>query len=120
MAQRLVRTLCDKCKVAYKPSPDLIVRLGLTPEEASKITFYKPGACEDCGQTGYKGRTAIFEVMQITDAITRLIMERADTAQIRKQAIQDGMTLLVQDGVRKIKEGVTTIDEVLAVATMDV
>lgn len=120
MAQRLVRTLCDKCKVAYKPSPDLIARLGLTAAEANKITFYKPGACEDCGQTGYKGRTAIFEVMQITDAITRLIMERADTAQIRKQAIQDGMTLLVQDGVRKIKEGVTTIDEVLAVATMDV
>lgn len=120
MAQRLVRTLCDKCKVAYKPSPDLVARLGLTAQEASKITFYKPGACEECGQTGYKGRVAIFEVMQITDPIIHLIMERADTAQIRKQAIQDGMTLLVQDGVRKIKEGVTTIDEVLAVATMDV
>lgn len=120
MAQRLVRTLCNKCKIAYKPSDDLIARLGLTAQEASKITFYKPGACEECGQTGYKGRVAIFEVMQITDPIIHLIMERADTAQIRKQAIQDGMTLLVQDGIRKIKEGVTTIDEVLAVATMDV
>ncbi len=120
MAQRLVRKLCNFCKKAYKPAPELIRRLGLTPKEAEKITFYKAVGCEKCGGTGYKGRLAIFEVMQITEALTQLIMERSDTGKLRKQAIKDGMKLLLQDGVRKIKEGVTSIEEVLAVATMDI
>lgn len=121
MAQRLVRKLCDKCKAIYTPPEELFKRLGLTPEEAKGITFYqaKPGGCEDCIGTGYKGRLAIFEVMKMTDDITRLTMERADTSQIRKQAVLDGMTLLLQDGIRKIKEGITTIEEVLAVATIE-
>ncbi len=120
MAQRLVRKLCDKCKEAYKPSPDIIARLGITPEEASKITFYKAVGCDECGNTGYKGRLPIFEVMQMTDAMAKLTVERADTSRLKKQAIEDGMTLLIQDGVRKIKEGLTTVEEVLSVATMDV
>ncbi len=122
MAQRLVRKLCDKCKELYTPPEELIKRLGLTPEEAKGITFYKanPEGCDECMHTGYKGRLAIFEVMQMTDGIERLAMERADTSQIRKQAVQDGMTLLLQDGIRKIKEGVTTIEEVLAVATIEI
>jgi len=121
MAQRLVRKLCDKCKEVYTPPEDLIKRLGLTPEEAKKITFYKanPKGCDEC-VNGYKGRLAIFEVMEMTEDIERLTMERADTSQIRKQAVKDGMTLLLQDGIRKIKEGVTTIEEVLAVATIEV
>ncbi len=122
MAQRLVRKLCDKCKEAYTPPPELIQRLGLTTEEAKGITFYKAkeNGCEDCLNTGYKGRLAIFEVMQMTDDIGRLTMERADTSQLRKQAVQDGMTLLLQDGIRKIKEGLTTIEEVLSVATIEI
>ena len=121
MAQRLVRKLCDKCKEAYTPPPELLERLGLKPEDAKGITFYqaKPNGCEECLNTGYKGRLPIFEIMKMTDDIARLAMERADTSQLRKQAVKDGMTLLIHDGVRKIKEGLTTIEEVLAVATIE-
>ncbi len=116
VAQRLVRKLCDKCREKYDPAPEALARLGLTPEEAKGITFYKPKGCPDC-DSGYKGRLPIFEVMKMSDPIKQLTMERADTAQIKKQAEKDGMHLLVQDGIRCIKEGLTTIEEVLAVAT---
>jgi general secretion pathway protein E len=119
IAQRLVRKLCDKCKVKYTPSPELIHSLGITPEEASSITFYEPKGCPECGDTGYKGRIAIFEVMGMTPEVAALTMERADTKVIEKEAEKQGMTLLVQDGVQKIKEGLTTIDEVLSVAAAD-
>jgi type II secretory ATPase GspE/PulE/Tfp pilus assembly ATPase PilB-like protein len=119
IAQRLVRKLCDKCKVKYTPSPELIHSLGITPEEASSITFYEPKGCPECGDTGYKGRIAIFEVMGMTPEVAALTMERADTKVIEREAEKQGMTLLVQDGVQKIKEGLTTIDEVLSVAAAD-
>ncbi|MFZ5953668.1 MAG: type II secretion system ATPase GspE [Candidatus Dependentiae bacterium] len=119
MAQRLVRKLCSTCKVSYKPDQDLLKSVGLTERDAQTITFYKPVGCEECNQTGYKGRIAIFELMLTTSAISNLIMQRADTAQIRRQAIADGMTTLLDDGIRKIKQGLTTIDEVLAVATLE-
>lgn len=120
MAQRLVRRLCDNCKVAYKPQQELLDRLGISKEEAKKITFYEPRGCDECLQTGYRGRLAIFEIMQMTEEVARLTTERADATVIRKAAIADGMTLLVQDGVRKIKEGLTSVEEVLSVATMEV
>lgn len=117
LAQRLVRKLCEKCKQKYDPPVGLIERLGLTPEEAKGITFYEPKGCDECDGTGYKGRLPIFEVMKVSEPIKKLIVDRADTSQIRKQAMEDGMTLLVTDGIRRIKEGLTTIEEVLAVAT---
>ncbi len=119
MAQRLVRKLCESCKAVYIPPPALLQNIGVNPNEATKITFYQASGCEECGGTGYKGRLAIFELMPMTNDIAKLTMERADTSQIRRQAIADGMTLLVQDGLRRIKQGVTTIDEVLSVATIE-
>ena len=119
MAQRLVRRLCDNCKQVYTPELALLKRIGISPQEAKNITFYKAVGCPECLETGYKGRLAIFEIMKMTPAIIQLTMQRADTSAIRTQAIKDGMTLLVEDGVRKIKEGLTTIDEVLAVATIE-
>jgi type II secretion system protein E len=119
LAQRLVRKLCPDCKKPYTPDPDLLRRLGISPEEAKKITFYEPKGCSECLNTGYRGRLAIFEVMEMTAPVAALTMQRADTAQIRTQAIKDGMKLLVQDGVRKIEQGLTSIEEVLAVATME-
>ncbi len=118
-AQRLVRKLCPKCKQAYKPSAELIKNIGLTPQEAAKITFYKPVGCDECTNTGYRGRLAIFEIMEMTAEIARLTMMRADTGQIRRQAILDGMTLLLQDGIRKIRQGLTTIEEVLSAAAVE-
>jgi general secretion pathway protein E len=119
LAQRLVRKLCPDCKKPYTPDPDLLRRLGISPEEAKKITFYEPKGCSECLNTGYRGRLAIFEVMEMTGPIAALTMQRADTAQLRSQAVKDGMTLLVSDGVRKIALGLTSIEEVLAVATME-
>jgi general secretion pathway protein E len=119
MAQRLVRKLCPDCKVAYKPTEDLIRHLGLTAQESAKITFYKAVGCPKCNNTGYKGRLALFEIMEVTGDIARLIMERVDASIIRKQAVKDGMTQLIQDGIRKISQGLTTIDEVLSVAAAE-
>lgn len=76
--------------------------------------------CEECNSTGYKGRLPVFEIMEMTPGVARLTMERADSSLIRNQAVKDGMTLLLDDGIRKIREGLTTIEEVLSVATLDV
>lgn len=119
VAQRLVRRLCEKCKVAYVPSKDVLLSIGLTEKEIKGSTLYKPVGCEDCLQTGYRGRLAIFELMTISPEIAKLIMQRADTSLLRKQALAEGMILLIQDGVRKIKAGVTTIEEVLSVAAIE-
>jgi general secretion pathway protein E len=119
MAQRLVRRLCTACKKPEAPSQDLLASIGLAHSEAQHITFYKAVGCPECNETGYKGRIAIFELMPMTREIARLTMERADTAQIKRQAVAQGMTLLIQDGLRKIKQGLTTIEEVLSAATIE-
>lgn len=117
VAQRLVRKLCANCKRVYKPSPEILKRLPISQEEVNKITFYEPVGCEECSSTGYKGRIAIFEMMMMSSAISKLTIERSDTLEIARQAQKEGMTTLVQDGVAKIKSGLTTIDEVLSVAS---
>jgi type II secretory ATPase GspE/PulE/Tfp pilus assembly ATPase PilB-like protein len=119
MAQRLVRRLCEHCKKPYQPPAELLARLGVTLADIKGITIYQAQGCEECLNTGYRGRLAIFEVMDMTDGIARLAMERADTNVIRQQAIKDGMILLIQDGFEKVKKGITTIDEVLSVAAIE-
>ena len=116
VAQRLVRKLCDKCKQAYKPTPDLVSRIGMTQQQAESTTFYKAVGCDDCLNMGYKGRLAIFEVMEVSDAASRLIVQRVDSSIIKAKALEEGMTTLAQDGVRRIQDGDTTIEEVLSVA----
>ncbi|MEX0940241.1 MAG: type II secretion system ATPase GspE [Candidatus Babeliales bacterium] len=119
VAQRLVRTLCPLCKQVYKPTTEELESIGISPAQAEQITFYKAVGCEECMNTGYKGRIAIFEIMEMTHDIAKLTMEQADMSVIRKQAVADGMTLLVSDGIRKIKEGITTIAEVARVAAVE-
>ncbi len=119
MSQRLVRRLCDKCKQSYQPDSEMIKRLGLTPEQAKQITFYKAVGCDECLQMGYKGRRAIFEIMEVTDQMAHLIVERADASVIKRKALEQGMTTLGKDGVRLISEGKTTIEEVLSVAFVE-
>lgn len=119
LAQRLVRRLCPDCKKKYTPAADLLKRLGIDAKEAKTISFYEPHGCEKCSGFGYKGRIAIYEVMEMTPAIAALTMQRSDTSVLRQKAMQEGMTQLVDDGIRKIKEGLTTIEEVLAVATIE-
>jgi len=119
MAQRLVRKLCPHCKKPYRPSKDVLISVGLTEKEAKSVTFYEPIGCEECNNMGYTGRLAIYEIMRMTPEIARLTVDRADTSLLRKQALADGMKLLVQNGLCKIKEGLTTIDEILSVATIE-
>lgn len=119
MAQRLIRKLCPECKVAYKPTAELLSTIGISKKEADTITFYKEQGCDACNKTGFKGRIPIFELMLMTKDIAHLTMERSDTSVLRNQAVADGMTLLVEDGIRKIKMGLTTIEEVLSAATIE-
>ena len=119
LAQRLVRKLCDKCKQPYKPTKDLLDSLKISAEQAAKITFYKAVGCPACMNSGYAGRLPIFEIMAMTAAIANLVIARADSLKIRNQALKDGMTELVTDGIRKIEQGLTTIEEVLSVAAVD-
>ena len=115
IGQRLVRKLCQSCKEAYTPSTELLRTLNMKTD--SKVTFYRPKGCVDCANLGYKGRLSIFEIMIMTDEVSRLTMERGATTVIRKQAVKDGMTLLIQDGIRKVELALTSIEEVLSVAT---
>ena len=116
ISQRLVRSLCEKCKQQYQPEPGMISRIGLTQEQAKSITFYKAVGCDECLQTGYKGRFAIFEVMEVTDSISKLIVQKVDASVIKAEALKIGMKTLAEDGVLRIKDGKTTIEEVLSVA----
>ncbi len=119
VSQRLVRKLCDKCKQPYHPTPDLLAKIGLSEEKAKSITFYKPVGCDECLQSGYKGRLALFEIMKIDSEITPLIMQRKDASIIKKAAQKMGMKTLGEDGLRFIEEGKTTIEEVLSVAYLE-
>lgn len=117
VAQRLVRRICDTCKKVYVPSTDIIRQLGVSADLLKGGVFYQAIGCEACLNLGYRGRLAIFEVMQMTPAIARLTLARADTNEIQEQARKDGMSLLVEDGILKARDGLTTIEEVLSVAT---
>ncbi len=119
MSQRLVRKLCPKCKEQYKPDQGMLDRVGIKQAEAQKITFYRPKGCDECLSMGYKGRLAVFEIMEVNDEIAKLIVQRADATVIRKKALEGGMTLLGADGIRQIKAGLTTIEEVLSVAYVE-
>ena len=119
VAQRLVRRLCPECKQQYNPPVELFERLGLTLAQVREMTVFKAVGCEKCLGTGYRGRLAVFEIMEMTEGLINLTMHRADTASLRRQAQKDGMTLLVEDGLRKVKMGLTTIEEVLSVATIE-
>ncbi len=119
ISQRLVRRLCQQCKEPFKPDTEMLKSVGIPLEEAASITFYRAVGCDECLKLGFRGRLAIFEIMQVNDAIARLIVQHADATVIRKEALVQGMTLLSTDGVRQIKAGLTTIEEVLTVAHIE-
>jgi len=120
VAQRVVRKIHDKCKVAYDADPkiaeEMKVVLGNLWPAGKEIKFYKGQGDEDCGNTGYLGRVGIFEVLPVTEKISRLILQRAAASDIEKQAREEGMITLKQDGYLKALEGVTSVEEVLRVA----
>ncbi len=119
LAQRLARTICSHCKEAYTPPVEALHRLGLRPEEGEEIVFYRGRGCDRCKGTGYKGRTGIFELMVMSEAIRELVLKGASAAQIRDQAVAEGMKTLAEDGILKVLEGVTTVDELLRVVFVE-
>jgi type IV pilus assembly protein PilB len=117
VAQRLVRRLCVHCRRQYTPPPDVLRSLNLSDADAASIPFYKSVGCDQCNHTGYRGRIGIYEVMRITDKLRRLISAKASEDQLREAAVSGGMITLGEDGLSKVKSGVTTAEELLRVVT---
>ena len=113
LGQRLLRTICSDCKQPYEPSMALLGELGLSPEDIGDKDFHTGAGCEECGNSGYRGRKGLFELLDISEPIAEMITERAPTVVLRQKAIELGMTTLREDGLRNIYGGNTTIEEVL-------
>jgi type IV pilus assembly protein PilB len=113
LAQRLLRTICKNCRSAYTPSLSILNQLGLSPDDIGGKQFYTGAGCEKCGGSGYKGRKGIYELLNVTDPIRELIVEKAPTLALKQKAIELGMMTLREDGLRNIYDGETTIEEVL-------
>lgn len=116
-AQRLVRKICKNCIEEVEYDKKIIKELGVSDELLKDMKFYKGKGCEVCGRTGYKGRIAIFEVMPITPKLRELILQGASSDEIREAAREEGMRTLREDGIVKIKKGITTVEEVLRITT---
>ncbi len=116
VCQRLARLLCPKCKEPYIPSLEALRRVGFPLGEGEEIpTLYRPKGCDYCSQTGYRGRTGVFEVMLMSEEIEGLTVERASTEEIKKVAIAEGMRTLREEGLLKVKAGLTSIEEIMRV-----
>lgn len=113
MGQRLIRTICKKCKTEYKPDGMVLEGLGLSQEDVQDRSFYFGAGCNNCNDTGYRGRAGIFEYLRLTEPVRKLINERKPTVVIRDRAVEMGMRTLREDGIRSILDGVTTVEEVL-------
>ena len=117
LAQRLVRTICPDCKAAVGYPVDYLREMDVAI--ASDFKFYRGAGCENCRQTGYRGRAAIYEICVVTEGLRRLIIQKASGSELKQRAIQDGMVTLRQDGWRRVAQGITTIEEVVRVTQTD-
>ena len=115
MAQRLVRTICKHCKTEQKADRDYLRRIGFPAEDIATAKFWKGAGCEECRQFGYQGRKGIYELLVVSESIRPLIMNRAPSSTIAQHAIKNGMRVLRADGWNKVKNGETTIEEILRV-----
>jgi general secretion pathway protein E len=119
LAQRLLRQVCSDCKQPYHPTDEELIRLGIVPPRV-RPTFYRGAGCPACSQTGYRGRTGIFELLVLDDEIRRLIGNKADSASIRQAAMAKGMVTLKDEGAEKVFHGVTTTEELMRVTQQEV
>ena len=117
IAQRLVRVICDKCKEEIILDKKLLEELNLNPKE--KKTFYEGKGCAACKFTGFRGRTAIYEILTMDDDLRELIINRAPINEIKEMASKNGMRTLFNDGMIKVEKGITTITEVLRVTEIE-
>jgi general secretion pathway protein E len=115
LAQRLVRVICPNCKEEYIPDGQSLKNIGISPEILAGRKLYRGKGCQNCFNTGYSGRTGIFELMVLDDNLQSLILQTSDSNAIKQKAMEKGMVTLREDGARKIVKGVTTIEEVFRV-----
>ena len=119
VGQRIVRRLCQACKVAYPPLPQIseIIKKELgTLFTDGILKLYKPQGCPECDNSGYRGRIGIFEVLPVTEKVAGMLLRRADSISLEKEAVLEGMITMKQDGFLKVLKGITTVEEVLRVA----
>jgi type IV pilus assembly protein PilB len=119
IAQRLVRRICNNCKAKYEPAEEQIMELGLRLEDVEGRVFYYGKGCENCNNTGYKGRQGLYEIMVLDDAMRDMIVQHASTQQIRLECKKRGMRTLRESGLMAIYDGVTTIEEVVRETIVD-
>ena len=113
LSQRLARRLCPKCKVVVKtPDPKELVNMGFSEDEIPNLTLYGPKGCPECNGMGYKGRTGLYELMEVTDEVAKAINAGAPEDQLRKTAINEGMVPLRDAGLEKVRQGITSIEEI--------
>jgi type IV pilus assembly protein PilB len=112
-AQRLIRRVCKDCKTEHSMPSEALVEVGFPADEAKKLKTYKGKGCSTCNNTGYKGRIGLYEVMEVNDEIRELILIGASALELRKKAIEDGMITLRESGLHKIRDGLTTLEEVV-------
>lgn len=115
MAQRLVRKICNRCKQPITYDPRELASVGIKPEQVRGAAFYRGVGCADCNETGYRGRSAIYEVMEMTNDLREMAFRRESSRKLRRQARINGMVTLEGDGIRKVLSGVTTLEEVLSI-----
>ncbi len=113
LAQRLVRTICKDCKSPYEPNESILNQLGISAHELGDKQFFTGSGCAACGQSGYRGRRGLYELLNVTDPIRELITARAPSVVLKQKAVELGMNTLREDGLRNIYLGTTTIEEVL-------
>jgi type IV pilus assembly protein PilB len=113
VAQRLVRRICKDCKAETEYTSNELAALGMTDEELADITFYKGKGCASCGDTGLRGRAGLYEVMSLTPALRRMILQGSSADDLQAKAIEEGMLTLRMDGIMKLRRGVTTLEEIV-------
>ncbi|MCD6452017.1 MAG: type IV-A pilus assembly ATPase PilB [Acidobacteria bacterium] len=113
VAQRLVRRICPQCKQPITYPPEALIDVGFSPDEIPNLRLYKGAGCPNCNNTGYRGRIGVFEVMEVSDTIREMILEGASTLELKHQAREEGMITLRESGLIKVRQGITTIEEVL-------
>lgn len=119
VAQRLLRRICTECKDVEDVKPEMLVSAGFAPTSAQKIKVFKGKGCDHCNGTGYKGRVAIYEVMDMTAAVKELILKEASADELKKQAIKDGMKTLRMSALTKVAQGLSTLDEAVTNSSSD-
>ena len=119
MSQRLVRRICDNCKTSYKITQKKIKEMGLAGKLSTGTTLYHGEGCSKCNRSGYKGRFAIFEVMRVSDRIRDAVIKNSSLMEIKKTAQTAGMLSMLEQGIKKAKAGMTSIEEVIRIASSE-